>query len=360
MKLNQPLLTKIHSIFGTPIESKAEDRSTIQQIRSTAVQLPVEGELPSFDGAIEWLNSPELTLADLRGKCVLIDFWTYTCINWLRTLPYIRAWKDKYKDNGLVVIGVHTPEFEFEKNIDNVRRAAKAMRVDYPIAIDNDYKIWRAFNNHYWPALYLADAQGRIRYHQFGEGEYEMSEMIIQRLLIDAGMSGITHELVSADAHGAEVAADWQNLNSPENYLGYERTENFALPTGMVLSQRHVYFAPEQLRLNEWSLSGDWTVNSQAIMLNNAGGRIANRFHARDLNLVMGPAVQGTSVRFRLFLDGYPPQAAHGIDVNDQGIGTITEQRMYQLIRQPQPIMDRRFEIEFLDPGVEAFVFTFG
>jgi thiol-disulfide isomerase/thioredoxin len=323
-------------------------------------RLPIEGELPSLGSATEWLNSQPLTAAGLRGKVVLIDFWTYTCINWLRSLPYVRAWAEKYKDQGLVVVGVHTPEFAFEKNVDNVRRAAKDMRVDYPIAIDNDYAIWRAFNNSYWPALYFVDAQGHIRHHQFGEGAYEESEMIIQQLLEEAGNSGMGHDLVSVDARGAEAAADWGSLRSPENYLGYERTENFASPGGAVLDKPRFYDAPARLRLNNWALSGNWTVGEQATVLNEANGTIAYRFHARDLHLVMGPAARGTSVRFRVLIDGRPPGAANGIDVDDQGNGTVSEQRLYQLVRQSKPIADRYFEIEFLDSGVEAFAFTFG
>ena len=361
MKANQLLLAAIlASAIGAPIETIAADKSVVQQMTPAAVQLPVEGELPSLGGATEWLNSPPLTAAGLRGKVVLIDVWTYTCINWLRSLPYVRAWAEKYKNQGLVVIGVHAPEFAFEKNVDNVRRAAKDMQVNYPIAIDNNYAIWRALKNEYWPALYFVDVQGHIRHHHFGEGEYEQSEMVIQRLLAEAGVGGIGQELVSVDARGAEAAADWGSLKSPENYVGYERTENFASPGGAVLDKRKVYAAPARLRLNQWALSGDWTVEKQATVLNQANGRIAYRFHARDLHLVMGPAARGTSVRFRVLIDGKPPGAAHGIDVNDQGNGTVTEQRLYQLIRQPKPIADRQFEIEFLDSGVEAFAFTSG
>jgi thiol-disulfide isomerase/thioredoxin len=361
MKATRLLLAAILAVaLGAPIEARAEDKRVTQQVRPVAVQLPIEGTLPSLGSATEWLNSQPLTAAGLRGKVVLIDFWTYTCINWLRSLPYVRAWAEKYKDRGLVVIGVHAPEFAFEKNIDNVRRAAKAMRVDYPIAIDNDYAIWRAFKNEYWPALYFVDAQGRIRHHHFGEGEYEQSEMIIQRLLAEAGVGGIGQELVSADGRGAEAAADWDSLQSPENYVGQERTQNFASPGGAVLGKRRAYAVPARLRLNHWALSGDWTMEKQATVLHKANGRIAYRFHARDLHLVMGPAARGTSVRFRVLIDGRPPGAAHGVDVDDQGNGTVTEQRLYQLIRQPKPIADRQFEIEFLDPGVEAFAFTFG
>jgi thiol-disulfide isomerase/thioredoxin len=361
VKANKLLLAVILiSAIGAPIESLAQDKNMAQQTTPAAVRLPIEDELPSLGGATGWLNSPPLTAAGLRGKVVLIDVWTYTCINWLRTLPYVRAWAEKYKSQGLVVIGVHSPEFAFEKNVDNVRRAAKDMRVDYPIAIDSDFAIWRALKNEYWPALYIVDAQGRIRHHQFGEGEYDRSERVIQQLLSEAGAGGIGHELVSVDARGAEVAADWGNLKSPENYVGYGRTENFASPGGAVLAKRRVYAAPAQLKLNHWALSGDWTMQKPATVLNKANGRIAYRFHARDLHLVMGPAAPGTSVRFRVLIDGQPPGAAHGIDVDDQGNGTVTEQRLYQLIRQAMPIADRQFEIEFLDSGVEAFAFTFG
>ena len=361
MKANPLLLTALFaSAIGAPMETLAQDKKMVQQMTAAAVRLPIEGQFPSLGGATEWLNSPPLTAAGLRGKIVLIDVWTYTCINWLRTLPYVRAWAEKYKDQGLVVIGVHSPEFGFEKNVDNVRRAAKDMRVDYPIAIDSDFAIWRALKNDYWPALYLIDAQGRIRYHQFGEGEYDQSERIIQQLLSEAGIGGIGRGLVSVEARGAEAPADWGNLKSPENYVGYGRTENFASPGGAVSDKARVYAAPAQLKLNHWALSGDWTMQKQATVLNKPNGRIAYRFHARDLHLVMGPAARGTSVRFRVLIDGQAPGAAHGVDVDDQGNGTATEQRMYQLIRQPKPIADRQFEIEFLDPGVEAFAFTFG
>jgi thiol-disulfide isomerase/thioredoxin len=361
VKANQLLLAAIlASAIGAPIETLAEDKEKTQHMTFAAAQLPTEGEFPSLAGATEWLNSPPLTAASLRGKVVLIDVWTYTCINWLRTLPYVRAWAEKYKNQGLVVIGVHSPEFPFEKNLDNVRRAAKDMRVDYPIAIDNDFAIWRALKNEYWPALYFVDAQGRIRHHRFGEGDYDQSERIIQQLLAEAGSGGVSHDLVSVDARGAEVAADWGSLMSPENYVGYERTEGFASPGGAVLDKPRVYAVPARLKLNNWALSGDWTVGKPATVLNKANGRIAYRFHARDLHLVMGPAARGTSVRFRVLIDGQPPGAAHGIDVDEQGNGTVTEQRLYQLIRQPKPIADRQFEIEFLDSGVETFAFTFG
>ncbi|WP_414587324.1 thioredoxin family protein [Scytonema sp. PCC 10023] len=351
------LTTMIKTIAATQIGMLA---CTKQYATSATAELPIEGKLPSLVGAIAWLNSQPLTVDELRGKVVLINFWTYTCINWLRQLPYVRAWGEKYKDQGLVVIGIHTPEFEFEKNIDNVRRASTEMKIDYPIAVDNDYAVWRAFGNRYWPALYFVDTQGRIRHHQFGEGEYERSERVIQQLLSESGTDRVGQEMVEVDARGFEAAADWGSLKSPENYLGYERTENFASPGGAVLNKRRLYTAPAQLNRNQWALSGDWTIGREAIVLNKSGGRIAYRFHARDLHLVMGPAERGTSVRFRVLVDGQPAVAARGFDVDVRGEGTVTEQRLYQLVRQPQPISDRQFEIEFLDSGVEAFAFTFG
>jgi thiol-disulfide isomerase/thioredoxin len=325
-----------------------------------AVQLPVEGSLPSLAGATGWLNSPPLTAAGLRGKVVLVDIWTYTCINWLRTLPYLRAWAEAYQDHGLVVIGVHTPEFDFEHDLDNVRRATKDLRVDYPVAVDSDYAIWTAFDNHYWPALYVVDAQGQVRHHRFGEGGYQQAEMIFRQLLTEAGAGGIDQDLVSVAAGGVEAPADWDSLWSPENYLGAARTENFASPDGAVLGTRQVYVVPARLRLNHWALAGDWTVERQAIVLNAPEGRIAYRFHARDLHLVMAPTAPGSPVRFRVLLDGQPPGAAHGTDVDDQGNGTVTEPRLYQLVRQPGPVSERTFEVTFLDPGVQAYAFTFG
>ena len=314
----------------------------------------------SLERADEWINSPSLPASALRGKVVLVHFWTYTCINWLRTQSYLRGWAEKYKDKGLVVIGVHTPEFRFEKTIDNVQREVRELRVDYPVAVDSSYVIWRAFNNNYWPAQYFVDAQGRIRHTHFGEGSYEQSEMVIQRLLMEAGAKGIDDSLVSVTPAGFEVAADWASLKSPENYVGYERTEGFVSPGGAARDKSRVYELPAQLRRNDWGLSGDWTVKRDAVELNKANGRIAYRFHARDLNLVMGPAAPGTSVKFRVTIDGKPPGAAHGFDVDEQGNGTLSEQRLHQLVRQTAPIADRQFEIEFLAPGAEAFCFTFG
>ena len=276
-----------------------------------AVRLPVEGTFPALTGATRWLNSEPLTPNGLRGKVVLVDFWTYTCINWLRTMPYVRAWAEKYKDQGLVVIGVHTPEFSFEHDFDNVRRASKEMMVDFPIATDNDYAVWQAFDNHYWPALYFIDAQGQIRHHEFGEGNYEQSERIIQQLLTEAGNKNVSTDLVTGEAQGIEVAADWSNLRSGENYVGYDRTEGFASPDRVALDESHVYTASSWLDRNQWALVGDWTVRRPYISLNKANGRIVYNFHARDLHLVMGPATPGTSVRFRVLIDGKAPGAAH-------------------------------------------------
>jgi thiol-disulfide isomerase/thioredoxin len=330
-------------------------------LHAASPRLPVEGELALFDGATAWLNSPPLTPAGLRGKVVLVNFWTYTCVNWLRQLPYVRAWAGKYAGQGLVVIGVHTPEFGFERNPDNVQRAVMDMGIGYPVAIDSDYLVWTAFDNHYWPALYFADAEGHIRHHHFGEGEYQQSEMVIQQLLNEGGASGVGRDLVSVDPRGTEVPADWASLRSSENYTGYERTENFASPGGVMPGQPHVYSAPAELRLNHWALAGDWTIREQPAALNAAGGRIVYRFHARDLNLVMGPAAPGTSVPFRIMLDGQPPRDAHGTDVDAQGDGVASEQRLYQLIRQPDGhVTDRSAEITFLDGGVETYAFTFG
>jgi thiol-disulfide isomerase/thioredoxin len=372
MKMGKFLIAAVLAIaIGAPIVSFAGDINMAQSTTPADERAaffhgfgngPVANQsgLASLERADEWLNSPPLTASALRGKVVLVDFWTYTCINWLRTLPYVRAWAEKYKDKGLVVIGVHTPEFRFEKNIGNVRREVKALRVDYPVAVDSEYVIWRAFNNNYWPALYFIDAQGRVRHHHFGEGSYEQSEMVIQRLLAEAGAGGIADDLVSVDALGFEAAADWASLKSPENYVGYGRTEGFASADGAVRDKPHMYKVPAQLRLNNWAVSGDWTIKSDAVELNKPNGRIAYRFHARDLNLVMGPAAPRTSVKFRVLIDGQPPGAAHGIDVDEQGNGTVTEQRLHQLIRQPKPVADRQFEIEFADPSVEVFCFTFG
>jgi thiol-disulfide isomerase/thioredoxin len=316
--------------------------------------------LPTFDGATGWLNSEPLSPEELRGRVVLVDFWTYTCINWLRTLGYVRSWAEKYEKQGLLVVGVHTPEFPFERDVDNVREAAKDMNVEYPIALDSDYGIWDAFANQYWPAVYIADAQGRIRHHQFGEGGYAECERIVQQLLREAGSGGVPDDLVTVDGAGFEAQADWANLDTPETYLGYAQGQNFASPGGAELDKARTYSAPEELKLNHWALSGDWTVRRGASVLNGSRGKIAFRFHARDVHLVMGPRAREAQVPFRVRIDGEAPDDAHGLDVDDQGRGTVIQQRLYQLIRNQGAITDQTFEISFAAPGVEAYVFTFG
>jgi thiol-disulfide isomerase/thioredoxin len=293
--------------------------------------------LPGFDGATGWLNSPPLAPDDLAGKVVLADFWTYTCVNWLRTLPYVRAWAERYADDGLVVVGVHTPEFPFEQDVDNVTRAVRDMRIGYPVALDSDYGVWQAFDNHYWPAVYIADRDGRIQYHHFGEGAYAETERVIQRLL------GVDGDTVSVAEQGVEVQADWEHLESPETYLGSSQAQRFARPP---------------LGLNEWSLDGDWDVESRAAVLGSAPGSITYRFHARDVNLVLRSS--DGEVPFRVTVDGAAPGAAHGADVDEQGRGTVSEPRLYQLVREPGQVVDRTFEIAFDAPGVEGYVFTFG
>jgi cytochrome c biogenesis protein CcdA/thiol-disulfide isomerase/thioredoxin len=322
--------------------------------------LPIEGALPSISGATEWLNSPPLTTEGLRGKVVLVDFWTYSCINCLRAIPYVRAWAEKYKDQGLVVIGVHSPEFAFEKNIDNVRRAVHDLKIEYPVAIDNAYAIWRAFGNQYWPAHYFIDTEGRIRHHHFGEGDYEESELAIRALLAEAGKGEMAGGYVNVNASGVEAAGDLVAVQSPETYVGYERTENFASPGGTVRDMRHEYSTPSSLQKNQWALGGDWTVENEKAVLDGQTGRIIFRFHARDLHLVLGPGPDGKPVRFKVSIDGAAPGADHGSDVDADGNGVAKEQRLYQLVRQGNPAKDRTFEIEFLDPGAEAFAFTFG
>ena len=322
--------------------------------------LPVEGTLPDLSGASQWLNSPPLTAASLKGKVVLIDFWTYSCINCLRTIPYVRAWAEKYRDQGLVVIGIHAPEFAFEKNVDNVKAAIASFKIDYPVAIDNDYALWRAFQNHYWPAHYFIDAQGRIRYHHFGEGAYDESERVIQKLLAEAGKpAAAASGLVAVNATGAEAAADMGDVQSPETYVGYARGDNFVSPGGVVRDESHIY-KPGTQQLNQWSLAGDWTVNGESATLNDANGGIIYRFHARDLHLVLGPGPSGKPVRFKVTIDGVAPGASHGSDIDAEGLGTVTSERLYQLLRQSGDIADHTFEIHFLDPGVQAYAFTFG
>ena len=324
-----------------------------------AENLPVEGMLPPLLGAVQWLNSPPLTAESLKGKVVLVDFWTYSCINCLRSIPYVRAWAEKYKDQGLVVIGVHAPEFPFEKNIDNVKSAVARLKIDYPVAIDNDYAIWRAFNNEYWPADYFIDAEGRIRHHYFGEGDYAESEKVIQQLLAEAGKGNLPANVVSVSATGAEAASDEADVKSPETYIGYMRAENFASPGGAVSDAAHDYSVAD-LKLNDWGLAGAWTVGGQYATLDKKDGAISYRFHARDLHLVLGPGADGAPVHFRVTIDGAAPGESHGADVDANGEGVVTENRLYQLVRQTGPIVDRTFTIEFLDPDVQAYAFTFG
>ncbi len=321
--------------------------------------LPVEGKMPSLDGAVEWLNSPPLTREALKGKVVLVDFWTYSCINCLRALPYVEAWAKKYKDQGLVVIGVHAPEFAFEKNIANVKRAVSDLGITYPVAIDNNYAIWRAFKNEYWPAHYFIDANGNIRHHHFGEGDYDGSERVIQKLLAEAGHKNVATGVVSVKASGVEEAALSSQVESPETYVGYRRAENFISPGGAVRDASHDYTGTPSA-LNDWALNGNWTITTEHASLNAPAGSIIYKFHARDLHLVLGPGPDGKPVRFRVTIDGKAPGDSHGMDTNANGEGTVTTQKLYQLVRQAGPIMDRTFEIQFLDPGVQAFAFTFG
>lgn len=322
--------------------------------------LPVEGTFPSLNGAVQWLNSEPLTTEQLRGKVVLIDFWTYSCINCIRTLPYLRAWAEKYKDQGLVVIGVHSPEFAFEKNIGNVRGAIRNFSITYPVAVDNDFKIWRAFGNNSWPAHYLIDAQGRIRYSHFSEGDYARAELVIKDLLAEAAGSRSTDSgLVIPDAKGAQAAPDFARVRSGETYVGYTRAANFASPEGVRANTAQAY-SVGKLRINQWGLSGSWTVGGEQATLNQAGGLISYRFSARDLHLVLGPGSDGKSVRFQVRVDGEVPGANRGTDVDADGIGTVAETRLYQLVRQSGDVRERTFEIRFLDPGVQAYAFTFG
>ncbi|MDO9608177.1 MAG: cytochrome c biogenesis protein DipZ [Brevundimonas sp.] len=346
-RLEQALLTTIGR--GAPMNAAPTDLAN----------LPVEGVMPPLTGATTWINSPPLTPEQLRGKVVVVDFWTYSCINCLRALPYVRAWADKYKDQGLVVIGVHTPEFAFEKSEANVRDAVRRLGVDYPVAMDNDFAIWRAFKNQYWPAHYFIDAQGRIRHHHFGEGDYEGSERVIQQLLKEAGAADVAADVVRVQAQGAEAAAAMDQLGSPETYVGYARAENFRSPGGLARDAVKTYVA-SPLDLNDWSLVGRWRVTREHAELAAAGGRVSFRFKARDLHLVMGPGATGATPRFRVLIDGQAPGADAGSDIDAQGVGRIDQQRLYQLIRQSGPVRERTFEIEFLDPGVQVFAFTFG
>ncbi|MFK3791853.1 cytochrome c biogenesis protein DipZ [Pseudomonas piscis] len=326
----------------------------------SAPALPVEGQLPPLSGAVQWLNSAPLNAEALKGKVVLVDFWTYSCINCLRSLPYVKAWAEKYRDQGLVVIGVHAPEFAFERDVGNVTKAVKDLGIDYPVAIDNDYRIWRAFDNQYWPAHYFADAQGRIRYQHFGEGEYAESERVIQQLLREAGNAQVAGGLIQAEAKGVQQAADMNEVRSPETYVGYQRSENFVPQASLAPDTVAAYEVPAQLALNDWGLRGQWKVGAESARSTAPGGALVYRFHARDLHLVLGPGVDGKPVRFKVLIDGQAPGADHGVDVAPDGSGQVTEQRLYQLVRQAGDVAEHTFSIEFLEPGVQAYAFTFG
>ena len=309
--------------------------------------------IPPLDGATGWLNSEPLSPAGLRGHAVLVNFWTLTCINWLRQEPYVRAWSKAYRDDGLVVIGVHTPEFSFEHDIEGVRQATSERAIDYPVAVDSDYAIWRAFDNHYWPALYFVDAEGVIRDHHFGEGRYEQSERVIQELL------GIERELVPVEGLGVEAEADWDHLRTPETYLGYLRSEHFESPEDAAFDERRAYALPERLHLNHWALAGEWTIGRENLLLEQGGGSIAYRFHARDAHMVMASGGR-EPIPFRVLLDGEAPGPSHGVDVDQDGNGVLTDGRMYQLVRAHDEVRERTLEIAFLEPGAEAYSFTFG
>jgi thiol-disulfide isomerase/thioredoxin len=309
--------------------------------------------MPSLDGATGWLNSEPSGPAELHGHVVLVNFWTFTCINWLRTEPYVRAWSQRYRDDGLIVIGVHTPEFLLEHDLDLVRQATQERGIDYPVALDNDYRIWTAFDNHYWPALYFVDADGIIRDQHFGEGRYEESERVIQRLL------GIERELVAVEGLGVEAEADWTHLRTPETYVGYARSEHFASPGGTAFDERRAYELPEHVPLNHWALAGEWTIGREKAVLDRAGGSIAYRFHARDAHLVLSPGAHD-AIPFRVFLDGESPGSSHGVDVDKDGNSVLRDSRLYQLVREHDAVGDRTLEITFLEPGAEAYVFTFG
>ncbi len=358
----QAILDRLHGNPDTAIAREVASNGTVPLNGANPpfrADLPIEGRAPSLDGAVEWLNSPPLTAEQLRGKVVLVDFWTYSCINCIRTVPFVRAWAEKYKDQGLIVIGVHSPEFAFEKKIDNVKQAISDFKIGYPVAVDNDYKIWRAFENNYWPAHYLIDAKGQIRYHHFGEGNYRQTEQAIQDLLHEAGSEMAASAPVDPQAKGAEASPDLKNIRSGETYLGYERATGFASKEPLRAGVASDYTSRD-LDLNEWGLAGTWTINPEQAVLDRAGGEITSRFSARDLHLVLGPGKAGKPVRFQVTIDGKAPGTNHGADIDADGNGTVTSTRLYQLVRQSDEVEARNFEIRFLDPGVEAYAFTFG
>ena len=358
-KLSLTQTAKIEQSLLDKVQPQSSEQTSQQTTASGTSVLPIEGMMPPLDGAVQWINSPPLSAADLRGKVVLVDFWTYSCINCLRSLPYVNAWAEKYKDQGLVVIGVHAPEFAFEKDINNVVKAVKDLNISYPVAIDNNYAIWRGFNNRYWPAHYFIDGQGRIRGHHFGEGNYDESEKMIQQLLAEANNKPVSTSLVTSTATGVGLAASMRDIQSPETYIGYSRAENFVSEGGQVPDQSHRYTAPTALQINQWALGGNWKVGEESAVQLSDQGRLSYRFHARDLHLVMGSST-AKPIHFRVTLNGKAPGKSHGVDTDEQGMGVVTGQRLYQLIRQTQPIVDQTFDIEFFDPNVEVFAFTFG
>jgi len=359
-------LTRLSLASTAPLEQRLVDLVRSSRMDSEKgvgaaadATLPVEGPMPSLAGAVEWLNSPPLTREALKGKVVLVDFWTYSCINCLRSIPYIRAWAEKYKDQGFVVIGVHTPEFAFEKKAANVKNAISNLEIGYPVAIDNNFAIWRAFNNQYWPAHYFIDAQGNIRHHHFGEGDYDGSERVIQKLLREAGRTNVHSGTVNVSASGAEAASNFATVGSPETYIGYARARNFTSPNGAEHDVAHAYEVGTN-ELNHWSLTGTWTIGAEHAALDSSPGSIIYRFHARDLHLVLGPGPDGKPVHFRVTIDGKQPGNDHGADTDASGTGVVTSQKLYQLVRQHGEIADRTFQIEFLESGVRAYAFTFG
>ena len=352
--LNTGLLTHWSAVDADSVERGLVGAAHAAPVPATS------GPLGSLAGARQWLNTPPLQPEDLRGKVVLVNFWTYSCINCLRVLPHVRAWAEKYEDQGLVVIGVHTPEFAFEKDVANVRRVAAQLHVGYPIAIDSDFGIWRAFGNQAWPALYFIGADGRVRDRVLGEGSYDESERLIQKLLSEANGTPVAPTLAAIDANGPQAAADERDLRSGETYVGYGEAENFASPGGAKKDVTSAYQVKPALPLNRWGLDGVWTVGREFATLDQASGGIAYRFHARDLHLVLAPPAQGRPIRFRVTIDGAPPGADHGSDVDAEGWGTVEDDRLYQLVRQAGPVADRTFEIRFSDPGVRAYSFTFG
>jgi cytochrome c biogenesis protein CcdA/thiol-disulfide isomerase/thioredoxin len=359
--LDRGLLTRLSLASTSNLEQRLLDRFHPPKPIVLTQTIDVSDSVkPDLSGATAWINSPPLNFASLHGKVVLVDFWTYSCINCLRTLPYIKAWNEKYKDSGLVIIGVHTPEFPFEKDESNVRKAVKDLGITYPVPMDNEYKIWRSFNNEYWPADYFIDATGNVRFHHFGEGAYDESEKWIRTLLEEANHAPLPQAATRIAASGTEAAADANDVQSPETYVGYARAQNFASPGGFNQDDPKTYQTPGTLTLNQWALAGKWKDEDQVATSLAAGDSISYRFHARDLHLVLGPSAGGKPVRFRVTLDGRAPGADHGVDTDAEGYGVVTGDRLYQLIRQQGSIQDRTFRIEFLVPGVRAYSFTFG